>query len=345
MNVLCRCPSLYVARFVSLLVAVSFVWPVRGQETPSQVAVVDEEGHLIQFQRDIAPILSRHCLECHGPEDAKNDFRVDDAETFMQYVEPDDIEGSTLYIDYLTTSDEDMMMPPTSHGGPLSPSDLALVRTWVDEGAQWPEGAKVGSTDAVVVPAVVAAEPRDLAQRIWAFQGFLHPATVHFPIALLLLGALFVVLGIKWPSLSTQVPLACLILGGISAVVATAMGWSFATEQGYGSWSRIDFDSEVFWHRWSGVLVAFGSVVLIGIAAMAFWRDSERLGHVWKVGMVVMAGMVGAVGHQGGELNYGKDFYPKAIAILLGTESTEAEAEPVPPVAISEQPIDNQAAE
>jgi hypothetical protein len=32
---------------------------------------------------------------------------------------------------------------------------------------------------------------------------------------------------------------------------------------------------------------------------------------------------VGAVGHQGGEMSYGKDFYPRAIRILLGQPEPE----------------------
>ncbi|TWU42175.1 c-type cytochrome domain-containing protein [Novipirellula artificiosorum] len=303
--------------------------------SPSRTAI-DSEGRIVQFQRDIAPILRAHCLECHGPDEAKNDLRVDDGELLLQYIEPEDIESSTLYVDYLTTDDEDMLMPPTSHGGPLQPSELALIRTWIGEGADWPEDAvvAVGVADAVEPP--IGPRSRSLPQRIWAFQGYFHPATIHFPVALLMVGALFVVLGIKWPEIGTQIPLACLLLGGISAVIATMMGWSFASEQGYGNWDRIDFDSEVFWHRWSGMVVALGSIVLIVVAMVGWWRESDSLRKLWKVGLLVLAAMVGAVGHQGGELSYGKDFYPKAVRILMGTES-----EGQTPVAGIAKPLDN----
>ena len=108
-------------------------------EEPEAVWPLDEEGRLVQFGRDIAPILQDRCLECHGPEDAKNDFRVDDRDLMLDYIEPEDVEYSTLYTDYLTIEDEDMLMPPKSHGGPLSASDLALIRVWIEEGAYWPE--------------------------------------------------------------------------------------------------------------------------------------------------------------------------------------------------------------
>ncbi len=283
-------------------------------------APLDADGRMVNFQRDIAPILIAHCLECHGPKEAKNDFRVDDVDSLMGFIEPEDAESSGLYTDYLVTDDPDMLMPPASHGGPLSPSELALIRVWISEGAMWPEDYKLPTAIDATVDVIVRTRERSLAERVWAFQGYLHPATVHFPIAMLLVGALFVVLGLKWPTLGTQVPVACLVIGGLGSVVATAMGWSFATEMGYGSWTKVDFDSEVFWHRWSGVVLTLMSVGLIVIMAMAFWKDSPRLMATWKVGLVVAAIIVGLVGHQGGDLNYGKDFYPKAFRILLGSE-------------------------
>ncbi len=108
-----------------------------AEETASPL---DESGRLVRFERDIAPILRAACLECHGPEDAKNDFRVDDPEVLMEYIEPEDVESSSIFIDYLTIDDEDMLMPPESHGGPLKPGELALIRVWIEEGANWPEG-------------------------------------------------------------------------------------------------------------------------------------------------------------------------------------------------------------
>lgn len=290
--------------------------------------VLDEEGRLVRFDRDIAPILKARCLECHGPNEAKNDFRVDDVDTLMSYIEPEDHASSTLFVDYLATEDADMRMPPASHGAPLSTAELALIRVWIDEGAVWPEGY------ALVADPPVAEEPTAQADvvledqgevidvsrpgegwlaRIWAFQGYLHPAAVHFPIALLLLGGLFVVLGWRWPAIGTQVPLACLWIGAVTAVVASMMGWSFATEQGYGSWDRFDATTEIFWHRWSALTVTAIAVLTAIIAAIAMWRDSPRLNRLWKVGLIVAASLVGLVGHQGGELTYGKTFYQKAF--------------------------------
>ncbi|TWU57330.1 c-type cytochrome domain-containing protein [Rubripirellula reticaptiva] len=298
----------------------------------AETTPLDENGHLVQFGRDIAPLLVKHCLECHGPDDAKNDFRVDDRDMMMDYLEPDDADSSTLYVDYLTTDDEDMLMPPRSHGGPLSAGELALVKVWINEGADWPEDFAIdGSRVAVLldVDVDVAQAPKSLLERVWAAQGFLHPATVHFPIALLMFGAGFVVLGWKWPSLGTQIPLACLLFGAVSAVGATLMGWSFATEQGYGSWNRFDaemMDREIFWHRWSGVIVSILSVGFAIVALLSLRGDRPKMNFVWKFGLLVCAAISGLVGHQGGEMSYGEDFYPKMFRTLLGTEKVDVDS-------------------
>ena len=323
MSMFMRFPFRLVLAACSLAILVD-VSSLKAQERTA----VDEEGRIVNFQRDIVPILRARCLECHNEEEAKGDFRVDDAETFLSYVEPEDAESSTVLADYMLSDDPDMLMPPPSKGGPMSPHELSMIRVWIDEGADWPEDVAIveitpQAEQAAAEP--VAEAPKSLLARVWAFQGFLHPATVHFPIALLLFGAMFVVLGWKWPSLGQQIPLACLLLGSLMAIVSTAMGWSFAIEKGYGSWTKVDMDSEVFWHRWSGVIVAVTSGVLAVIALRGLASKSIKLERTWKIGLLVVAAMVGAVGHQGGEMTYGKDFYPKAFRILLGTEGEPVE--------------------
>lgn len=277
---------------------------------------------VVQFQRDIAPIFRRHCLECHGVENPKNDFRIDDAETVISYLEPGDLESSFLYTDYLMATDPDLAMPPASRT-PLSAAELALIRVWIEEGAVWPEGEQVSDESKNVSSATEAIDgqksKRSLPERVWMFQGFMHPATVHFPIALFVVGALFVVLGVRWPNVGTQVPLACLLLGSISAIASTVMGWSFAIEQGYGSWTKASTDNVIFWHRWGGLILTIVSVIVSVVAVKSVKSGNPRSQRMWKCGLLFLAIAVGLVGHQGGEMSYGEDFYPKAFRILFDT--------------------------
>lgn len=279
---------------------------------------------LVDFQRDVAAILASRCLECHGPKQAKNDFRVDDKDAMLGYIEAGDSSNSSLITDYLITSDPDSMMPPASHGGPLPTTEIALLKLWIDEGAGWPDGATVvalgESGQAAPVQQTAKPMPSSMAARVWAFQGFLHPATVHFPIALLIIGA-FAAVGSYLPGWTSAEPIAkfCLFFGAISAVVACLMGWSFATERGYGNWTATD--GEIFWHRWSGIILAVFSVILMLLSWQSGRSNSTK--HIWKLGMLLAAVIVGLVGHQGGELTYGKAMYDRAFEYLLGEDEAK----------------------
>lgn len=63
---------------------------------------LDEDGRIVSFDRDVAPIFAKHCLECHNEDDAKNDFRINDPDSVFSYVEAGDVESSSLFVDYLS---------------------------------------------------------------------------------------------------------------------------------------------------------------------------------------------------------------------------------------------------
>ena len=345
--------SMRLSNLLFLVICLTFTQLVNGQESSpapsassaSQAAIesaLDESGNLVNFQRDIAPLLQKYCLECHGPEDAKNEFRVDDSEILLEYIEAGDSESSSLYTDYLTTDDEDLLMPPAAKGGPLAPSELALVKVWIEEGANWPEGFQL--TDAEPTEVAEPVEDRALVDRLWIAIGYLHPATIHFPIALFLLGALFIVVGWKWPQFGTQIPLVCLLIGTGSAIAATAMGWSLAPTKGYGAgWEFLSFERDVDAHRWSGTIVTIVACLATLAAAAAYWKDNPGLHKAWRAGLLFCGITVGLVGHQGGEMTYGRDFYPEMLRVLLGEveDSGDKIAKPNPELSADESPADD----
>jgi len=312
----------------------------------------DDQRRIVQFARDIAPIFAARCLECHNEKNAKNDFRIDTAESIVDYIEAGDSGASSLITEYMLSEDPDMLMPPASHKGPLSPAELALIRVWIDEGADWPEGLVIGVVVTEATPGAgdevsaveSASEPASLPQRLWAFQGYFHPATVHFPIALLTVGGLFVLIGIKFPVLGDHVALSCLFIGTASSIVASAMGWAFAVQRGYGSWTRVDFDAEIFLHRWSAITLTVLAIVVSIIAWSAITRGSERLRKVWKIGLLGLAAMVGAVGHQGGEMTYGPLHYKQAFELIFGKAdaATESVTEPPTPATTDKQSAESE---
>lgn len=171
-----------------------------------------------------------------------------------------------------------------------------------------------------------------LVKRVYIAQGVFHPATVHFPVALLTIAAVFVVLRWIIPSISADVAFYCLVIGALTSVAASVMGFGFAAGRGYGSPLAGPADSDVFWHRWSGVILSAMAVVAAWFAIKARGQSSFRLATIWQVGTLACGGLVGLVGHQGGMLVYPDIDYFKVIM--------EAINPPPPPPEVT-MPADN----
>ncbi len=78
----------------------------------------------VSFNRDVRPILAKHCWACHGPDaDSRQaDLRLDSFETATQSaIRPSDSAQSEL-IKRVLSQDADEVMPPprlaTAHSGP-----------------------------------------------------------------------------------------------------------------------------------------------------------------------------------------------------------------------------------
>ncbi len=93
----------------------------------------------VDFNLQIRPILSRHCIACHGPDegDRQADLRLDTFEGATDFaIVPKDADGSE-FIDRIITDDEDLRMPPADHAEALKPAEIKLLRTWIDQGGQY----------------------------------------------------------------------------------------------------------------------------------------------------------------------------------------------------------------
>jgi len=98
----------------------------------------------VRFNRDIRPILSDKCLNCHGPDSGtrEGDLRLDD-ETDAKLdrggyaaIVPGQASASEL-IRRITSDDESEQMPPSESGKHLTAKEIELLKRWVAEGAEW----------------------------------------------------------------------------------------------------------------------------------------------------------------------------------------------------------------
>lgn len=308
----------------SLFLGLIASFPANSQEQASQEQAGKEPtqqapvpgAKVVDFSRDVAPILLKRCAECHEGEKAKNGFVVGDREAVMGFVTAGSASDSSLWTDYLVAPEStltklSLRMPPDA---PLPAAELAILKTWMDEGASWPEGATL--SDKSVEAA--STEPSTTPPWFRAI-GYLHPAIVHFPIALLTIAALSVLVSYMFGERYTQFAFNCLVLGFLFSIVSAVLGWSFAESRGYGDWTKMmsssssEEEASIFLHRWIGSAVAIVGVVVV----IAGWRnrqsDGTRPGHFWRIGVLVLAVLVGWVGHEGGELVYG-DLIGKAMS-------------------------------
>jgi len=126
-------------------VAITLSAPVlRGASNPPATNLLPEAAkEAVDFEKQIRPILQRACVKCHGEEKQKGGYRLDvkgialhRGDNFAPNIRPGNSAESPL-IRFVAGLDPDMKMP--AKGEPLSISEIALLRGWIDQGAKWPD--------------------------------------------------------------------------------------------------------------------------------------------------------------------------------------------------------------
>ena len=128
------------------------------------------------------------------------------------------------------------------------------------------------------------------------FLGRLHPAAVHFPIALLILAALVELTIMFRPHLKLERTVGLLLwAGALSGIIAALLGW-------YAGGFRLTDRSELlFAHRWNGTAIT----IIALMAALAHSRGWNRMVFRLLVFSVAIALII--QGYLGGELAFGPD--------------------------------------
>ena len=89
------------------------------------------------FGRDVLPILRQNCIGCHGPAQQISGLRLDrrSAALNRKGVVPGSSDNSFLF-HRISGNGYGMQMPPT---GPLRAEQIEVIKTWIDQGAEWPD--------------------------------------------------------------------------------------------------------------------------------------------------------------------------------------------------------------
>lgn len=94
-----------------------------------------------QFHSKVLPLLSANCFRCHGEKEngglrlSSRDAALRAGDSDLPAVVPGK-PGESELLRRLKSTDEGERMPPT--GTPLKPEEIAILETWIRDGARWP---------------------------------------------------------------------------------------------------------------------------------------------------------------------------------------------------------------
>jgi mono/diheme cytochrome c family protein len=150
---------------------------VAGDASPGVTKLDPAEEEF--FEVKVRPVLSEHCLGCHGPEKSKAGLRLDARDSMLKggesgpVVIPGKPDESPLIeaIRY----EGDVQMPPK---GKLKGAEIAALTDWVRRGAHWPSprsGASPAPSIAAKSPSTPSADILKQARSLWSFQPVGNP--------------------------------------------------------------------------------------------------------------------------------------------------------------------------
>lgn len=100
---------------------------------------------LVDYARDVRPILSQYCFRCHGPDEGSREsgLRLDQREAALKAAEsgkhaivPGKTAASELIRRIESSSDDEIMPPPTSKKS-LNVAQKRILKAWVEQGAKY----------------------------------------------------------------------------------------------------------------------------------------------------------------------------------------------------------------
>lgn len=168
------------------------------------------------------------------------------------------------------------------------------------------EQAGEADADEQAEPADASPDDAELepVPRTLDWLGRLHPAAAHFPIALIVAAGVAELLG----GMSGRVWLLdagrfCLWFGAVGALVAAPLGWLNAGFDVGGD------DAVLASHRWLGTFAVIGVIALVVLLEVARRKQTRGARWIYRGALLLGVVAIGLVGHLGGMLVYGTDYY------------------------------------
>jgi mono/diheme cytochrome c family protein len=135
-------------RSVVIILAAAWIcvcWQMAGG---ADVAAPAASQQRVEFARDVVPILQSSCISCHGHGLARGGFRIDTRELMLKGGDSDDpaiVPGHSKdspLVELISETDSTVVMP--RKGPHLTPAQINTIKTWIDQGADWPARVSPG---------------------------------------------------------------------------------------------------------------------------------------------------------------------------------------------------------
>ena len=124
---------------ILILAAVSLGLRAADVDVSKLPAASDKKD--VTYAKDIKPIFEKSCFKCHGDEKQKGKLRLDSIAAVKKGGEDGEVvvagqSAKSPLVIAVARLDEDTAMPPDGKGDPLSKDQIALIRSWIDQGAK-----------------------------------------------------------------------------------------------------------------------------------------------------------------------------------------------------------------
>ncbi|MEQ9068338.1 MAG: c-type cytochrome domain-containing protein, partial [Gimesia chilikensis] len=141
---------------LSLISALTLsTWSARAAPAPADKPAA---GAKIDFEKSIRPLFVIHCQDCHGPDAREGGLRLTSRKNLLlrnDSGEPAIISGKSdqsVLMHRVASKDDSEQMPPADAGERLTAKEIALLKQWIDQGADWPTASEEPKHWAYVPP-------------------------------------------------------------------------------------------------------------------------------------------------------------------------------------------------
>jgi WD40 repeat protein len=140
-----------------LLALVSVTAPAQDKKEPEPIQVIKlARNEPVAYEKEIEPILKNRCFVCHSGSEKRGKLDLGTYETLIKGgkrgspIVPGKSQDSLLV--KFCGRTQKPYMPPLDEDNPVTPTELALIKLWIDQGAKAPTGPSIAAKIIIGLP-------------------------------------------------------------------------------------------------------------------------------------------------------------------------------------------------